>query len=94
MFGRIVGSNDDSKLTISIDDGYKEFPDKVKYPPMLTGQTTFFSSNGTYNVSGVILTGAPGQNYSLNLASDAVDYSIPSNKEYKLNLLKMGIENP
>lgn len=63
MFGRIVGSNMDSKITISIDESYKTSPKKTKYPPLLAGTTIFFSANGTYNVSGVLFTGAPGQNY-------------------------------
>jgi hypothetical protein len=65
-----------------VDTEYLKDPYRTKYAPILQGDTIFYSTNGTYNMSGTLFTGGPLSNYTMHLVTDAIDYSIPSNAAY------------
>ncbi len=78
MYDQIVGTNSDSKITVVMDNEYKSRSDG-SYAPVIEGTSQFFSTNGTYNVSGVSFKGTPGEEYLLRLQTDSIDMTKPSN---------------
>eukprot|EP00347_Sterkiella_histriomuscorum_P017498 403349122 len=89
-YGKVVISNNASNLFIQVNEEYKEYPDKIKYSPILEGSTSFPALNGAYVIQNVQFTGSPGQKYKLDLTTDAIDYRIPSNLQF---LHKLQAEN-
>ncbi|CDW88933.1 UNKNOWN [Stylonychia lemnae] len=92
MYGRVVTSNNNSNILLTVNDEYKNDSGKIKYYPILEGQTSFQALNGAYEVQNVYFTGAPGFNYKIDLTTDAIDYRIPSNKLYLEQIKQKGKE--
>lgn len=78
-YGQLVtinrGSHINFKLKIPEDeDGL--------FATEILGVTDFFSAYGTYNMSGMGLLTAPGNEIFVALTIDAVDWNVPSNADY------------
>lgn len=69
------GSHINFKLKIPEDE-------EVQFATEILGVTDFFSAYGTYNMSGMGLLTAPGNEIVVALTIDAVDWNIPSNADY------------
>ena len=59
----------------------------MTYPPVLDGDTSYYSENGVFVINKVAFTGSPGSGYSLVFNTDGIDNSKPSNVEYKEQIL-------
>ena len=51
----------------------------------MQGNTQFFIINGVSEISNIIFIGSPGYNYSIQLQTDSIDTSKPSNKIIQIN---------
>ena len=51
----------------------------------MQGNTQFFIMNGVSEISNIIFIGSPGYNYSIQLQTDSIDTSKPSNKIIQIN---------
>eukprot|EP00347_Sterkiella_histriomuscorum_P023840 403333206 len=82
-YGQIVKTDSSSKIQVRIDSEYniKEIG-SLKYPPIITGTSQFLSQNGTFEIVNLQFTGTPGQNYKIQLFTDGIDMTKPSNKLY------------
>eukprot|EP00347_Sterkiella_histriomuscorum_P001563 403371552 len=56
--------------------------ESLKYPPIITGTSQFLSQNGTFEIVNLQFTGTPGQKYKIQLFTDGIDMTKPSNKLY------------
>ena len=82
-YGQMVASDDDSKITIGIDQILSTNDSSaLKFPPFIEGSTQYTVSGGVVKVSNIDFAATPGYNYSLKFNSDGVDKSKVANKEY------------
>ena len=75
MFGQVVGEDSVSRVQLSTtSDG-----GTGSYLPSLEGISILYAIRGTYNISNVKYIAEPNSTQGLQLLTNAIDYSIPSN---------------
>lgn len=72
-YGQIVGTDNTSKLIVSIESSYIQ----GLFSPILGGTNQFYSTNGVFVVDGISFTGSPGYKYNLIFFTDGIDESKP-----------------
>jgi len=83
-YNNIVTNDNGSKLTVRIDAtkivDNSSYTDS--YPPTIEGTTQFSSFGGSFSVSNIAFTGAPGYDYRIVFETDGIDSTKPSNLAY------------
>ncbi|CDW80304.1 UNKNOWN [Stylonychia lemnae] len=87
QYNQIVGSDFQSKVRVQVRTTNLD-EEAMEYPPVLEGNSDFFSIGGIALIQNVELTGTPGSKYTLNFQSDAIDQNKQSVKEYQASVHK------
>lgn len=86
-YGQIVGSDSSTKLTVLIDSTYHEDNARANdFLPVIEGASQFYSQGGVFDVKDIYFTATPGESYLVTLATDGIDGTKPSNKEYLISI--------
>ena len=83
-YGQIVTINRGSQINFKLN---KPEVDTAAFATEILGVTDFFSAFGTYNMSGMGLLTAPGNEIIVTLSVYGVDFDVPSNRDYLAEML-------
>ena len=79
-YGQIVNINRGSMINFKLN--VPKVQRNVDFATQILGVTNFSSFYGTYNMSGMGLLTAPGNEIIVNLTVFGIDLDIPSNRDY------------
>ncbi|CDW78086.1 UNKNOWN [Stylonychia lemnae] len=92
-YGEVMRLDSTSKISLNVISKKRNLR-QTNFTTSISGITTFYAQNGTFNISGLIILGGPNQTSEFTLTSNGIDMNIPDNfntyktlKEYQIQVV-------
>jgi len=84
-YGQVMNTDNSSMISFSVQGTTQRSLDShasSNFATTISGISSFYAVNGTFDISGLIVTGEPNSTQSIQLSSTGIDMQNPDNQDH------------